>query len=897
MADLATLGIRVDASGAITVLDQFGKAVGKTEKQTSALMGTIGKLGAYFSAGLIARAFIDNTIEAQNAMAQLEARVKSTGGAAGLSVKQLDELSSAIERQTVFSDEAVKGAESLLLTFTKIKGDTMKDATLAVANLATVMGTDMKGAAIQLGKALQDPATGLLALRRSGVSFSEAQQDVIKNLFATGREAEAQRMILAELEVEFGGAAAAARDTLGGALKGLQNAFGNVWEVSRDSSGGIVAAINGIAAALPALRDGIGAAFGGLELMWVDLQVGIQRFNAFVYEGMADLLDIFAKVMGYLPGTADEVRDVSAAAASLHGEAATLTDAYAAWQKEQEALIVGTKEHTAAAQALATTTQEVKRTAYEMGLEDARAAKAKKLLTDEIDRQLEREDRLAAMRKGYIKPSVGGFTNQPFAGPLSPGYQGGAGSGLGQMAIDAVNVAAVYKSVYREVTKAATVSATEREQIEQNFLRGMQEGFAKTFQDIFTKGIKSFGDLFRGMRDLFLQAAAQILSSSLMEKIKGRLSPSTENSTSGGAGALSGLSAGAVGMLAGAFMVVSNGLKNMADANRAMAEEYRRNISAGQSAQQRLDAMFAGTSAQGTIEANRKQALGDARQTWAINGGGPMLDDLMARVNAFFDAQVAALKVETAYQKERTSESLRERMLRAQGDTDAADALALWNQQVDEMRKAVLAGWDVDALAQLSAVQEAERNRLLQTQEQTKAAAAAAKAEQALADAREKAARQMSALQDLTVELLAAQGKTAESDQLAFDLEQQRRLELAQKDQTAEYVAKLKELQALQRAARDAAISGAGASAGAGAGAVEASTASNAYAGAGTVTSTFGTRVSGEVGDRMLDNLVSIRVILRTIESNTRNLGGRLNTSLGLSLADNYALNGSAVLS
>jgi hypothetical protein len=42
---------------------------------------------------------------------------------------------------------------------------------------------------------------------------------------------------------------------------------------------------------------------------------------------------------------------------------------------------------------------------------------------------------------------------------------------------------------------------------------------------------------------------------------------------------------------------------------------------------------------------------------------------------------------------------------------------------------------------------------------------------------------------------------------------------------------------------------------------------------------------------------VSIRVILRAIESNTRNIGGRLNTSLGLSLANDRNLLGSAVLS
>jgi hypothetical protein len=61
------------------------------------------------------------------------------------------------------------------------------------------MGTDMKGAAIQVGKALQDPVHGISALRRVGVNFNESQVETIKKLVETGQAAKAQGLILAEL--------------------------------------------------------------------------------------------------------------------------------------------------------------------------------------------------------------------------------------------------------------------------------------------------------------------------------------------------------------------------------------------------------------------------------------------------------------------------------------------------------------------------------------------------------------------------------------------------------------------------------------------------------------------------------------------------------------------------
>ena len=255
MADLATLSIKVDASGAVTVLDELGNKLGETGKRAATLGGTMAKLGAVLGAGVIFKKFIDETSESQFAMAQLEARVKSTAGAAGQSVGQLSAMASEIQNLTVFSDEAAMGAEAMLLTFTKIKGDVFPGALKATADLATAMGTDLKSAALQLGKALQDPETGLTALRRSGVSFSEDQQKVIKALFDTGKEAEAQKLILAELAIETGGAAEAARNTLGGALAALKNAFGEVFEASTQGTSGLVQFIKAATEGLRYLKE------------------------------------------------------------------------------------------------------------------------------------------------------------------------------------------------------------------------------------------------------------------------------------------------------------------------------------------------------------------------------------------------------------------------------------------------------------------------------------------------------------------------------------------------------------------------------------------------------------------------------------------------------------------
>ena len=173
---------------------------------------------------------IKGVTEGEDAIAQLDAVLKSTGGSAGVMRKDLLDMADQMQKTTKFTQEDTLAAESLLLTFTNIGSTTFPAATRAAADMATALGTDMAGQSIALGKALNDPIKGITALSRVGVSFTEGQKASIKAMQESGDMAGAQTIILKELEKEFGGSAEAAGKTFSGQLEILKNAFGEVTE-------------------------------------------------------------------------------------------------------------------------------------------------------------------------------------------------------------------------------------------------------------------------------------------------------------------------------------------------------------------------------------------------------------------------------------------------------------------------------------------------------------------------------------------------------------------------------------------------------------------------------------------------------------------------------------------
>jgi hypothetical protein len=267
MADVTTLRVELDGRQATAEADKVTKKLGVMKKAGNALNSTIGKLGVTLSAALAVRKFIDNTSAAQASVAQLEAVIKSTGGAAGKTSTQLSAFADEMQATTTYGDEAVEAMQALLLTFTNIRGGTFDDATQAVLDMSTAMGTGLKESAIQVGKALNDPILGVSALSRVGVQFTESQKDVIKALVDTGDTAGAQAVILKELETQFAGSAEAARNTFGGALANLKNVWNDLFEASSSTTEGFVAIINSLATVLEKVGSAVGAFFQGIQLL------------------------------------------------------------------------------------------------------------------------------------------------------------------------------------------------------------------------------------------------------------------------------------------------------------------------------------------------------------------------------------------------------------------------------------------------------------------------------------------------------------------------------------------------------------------------------------------------------------------------------------------------------
>lgn len=186
----------------------------------------IGGAAAAAFGGLAAKEFS----ESEDAAAQLNAVLRSTGEAAGVTAKQANDLADAFSKETKFSDEAVLSAESMLLTFTSVGKEVFPQATQTILDMSQALGQDTKSSAIQLGKALNDPIQGVTALRRVGVSFNDAQLKSIETMQTSGNLMGAQKLILNELSKEFGGSAQAAGQTFSGQLIIAKNTFSNFME-------------------------------------------------------------------------------------------------------------------------------------------------------------------------------------------------------------------------------------------------------------------------------------------------------------------------------------------------------------------------------------------------------------------------------------------------------------------------------------------------------------------------------------------------------------------------------------------------------------------------------------------------------------------------------------------
>lgn len=190
--------------------------------------GGLAALGVGVGLGAALKHGVSEFAVHQKATAQTNAALKSTGNVAHTSAASIASLADAIEKKSGMDDVAIQSGASLLLTFTNVRNeagkgnDVFNQATQTIADMSTALGQDTKSSAMQLGKALNDPIKGITALQRVGVSFTKSQKDQVKAMVASGDTMGAQKLILGELNKEFGGSAVAAGQTLPGQLNILK---------------------------------------------------------------------------------------------------------------------------------------------------------------------------------------------------------------------------------------------------------------------------------------------------------------------------------------------------------------------------------------------------------------------------------------------------------------------------------------------------------------------------------------------------------------------------------------------------------------------------------------------------------------------------------------------------
>lgn len=233
-----TSSFRSELAGATQATQSsFGKiqAAGKRFGQTMLTGVGIGSgLLAVQSIGRGIGVVFDELKQSQTVAAQTNAAIKSTGGAANVTAKDIDQLGTSLMRVSGMDDELVKSGANLLLTFKSVRNeagkgnDIFNQATKTAVDLSVAFHKDLNSSVILLGKALEDPIRGLTSLRRVGVQFTEDQEAMIKQLVESGDQLGAQRLILAELETQVGGSAKAYGETFAGQVDRAKEALKNM---------------------------------------------------------------------------------------------------------------------------------------------------------------------------------------------------------------------------------------------------------------------------------------------------------------------------------------------------------------------------------------------------------------------------------------------------------------------------------------------------------------------------------------------------------------------------------------------------------------------------------------------------------------------------------------------
>jgi len=301
-------------------LDGFGKTVAKIG----------GAIAGAFAIKKIA-GFAGESLKVAEAAATAQSRLEAVADATGVFgdetgavTDRLADFAKSQEMRLATDDKAIKGIQGQLLTFKELSktadetGGTFDRVTVAALDMAAAGFGSAEGNATALGKALEDPATGLSQLARTGTVFTDQQTEQIKAMQEAGDMAGAQNMILDELESQYGGVAAATADAsdqlaiagenikenFGEALlpvfndlvQGLLPVFETIGETLGDTVADMTPMLQDLAGQIPGLLD----AFIPLIPALVDIAGLFIELIAAALPFITDILDVLLPIIGEL---------------------------------------------------------------------------------------------------------------------------------------------------------------------------------------------------------------------------------------------------------------------------------------------------------------------------------------------------------------------------------------------------------------------------------------------------------------------------------------------------------------------------------------------------------------------------------------------------------------------
>ena len=312
------LGLETAAfsKGASQASKDMAKMRRNLERQGKALQGFGRNMSLFVTAPVVAFGVKarEAAIDGRDALAQIEAGLESMGGASGKTSAELQQSAKELEKLSTFDDkEILRQSTANLLTFGNIANEQFDRANLAAVDMSTRLEQDLSSSAIMLGKALNDPKTGLTALTRVGITFTDEQKNMIVSMQDAGDIAGAQTVILEELEKQFAGSGKAARDAAPGSDEI------NKWSDLKEQFGELVLQ----------LEERIVPVLGRVMSLFTDLSPEAQKFVA-IAALMAAALGPVAFVIGSimkvgapLIALIGSIAKVGSAAAVASGASAT----------------------------------------------------------------------------------------------------------------------------------------------------------------------------------------------------------------------------------------------------------------------------------------------------------------------------------------------------------------------------------------------------------------------------------------------------------------------------------------------------------------------------------------------------------------------------------------------